>query len=44
VCAADLGSSVQVDVGGFAPSLVPIVPGRGLPLHAHVVLAKEVFI
>ncbi len=44
VCATDLGSSVQVDVGGSVPSLVPIVPGGGLPLHAHAVLKKEIFI
>jgi hypothetical protein len=43
VCAIDLGSSVQVDVGGSVPSLVPIVPGGGLPLHAHAVLKKEIF-
>lgn len=43
VCATDLGSAVQVDVGGSVPALVPIGPGPGLPLHAHVVLQKETF-
>jgi hypothetical protein len=44
VCAIDLGASVQVDVGGSVPSLVPIVPGAGLPLHARAVLKKQVFL
>ncbi len=44
VCAIDLGTAVQVDVGGSVPSLVPIVPGAGLPLHAHAVLKKQAFI
>jgi hypothetical protein len=44
VCAIDLGTSVEVDVGGSVPSLVPIVPGAGLPLHAHAVLEKQVFL
>ena len=43
VCAIDLGSSVQVDIGGSVPSLVTIVPGGGLPLRAHAVLRKEIF-
>jgi hypothetical protein len=43
VCAIDLGSAVQVDVGGAVPSLVPIVPGGGLPLRAHTTLKKEIF-
>ena len=43
VCARDLGSAVQVDVGGSVPALIPMSPGRGLPLHAHVVLQKEAF-
>ena len=43
VCATDLGAGLQVDVGGWVPSLVPIVPGRGLPLRAHAVLDKEKF-
>lgn len=43
VCAVDLGSAVEVDVGGSVPALVPIAPGGGLPLHAHVVLQKEAF-
>jgi hypothetical protein len=43
VCATDLGSAVQVDVGGSVPALVPVGPGPGLPLHAHVVLQKETF-
>ena len=43
VCASELGSAVQVDVGGSGPTLVPIGPEGGLPLHAHVVLQKEAF-
>lgn len=43
VCATDLGSAVQVDVGGSVPSLVPIGQKDGLPLHAHVVLQKVTF-
>ena len=43
VCATDLGASIEVDVGGDVPALVPLAPGAGLPLHAHVVLAKEKF-
>ncbi len=43
VCASDLGSALEVDVGGSVPSLLPIVPGRGLPIRAHAVLDKERF-
>lgn len=43
VCATDLGAALDVDVGGSVPSLVPLVPGRGLPLRAHAVLDKERF-
>ncbi len=43
VCARDLGTAVQVDVGGVVPALVPLVPGRDLPIAAHVVLDKERF-
>jgi Flp pilus assembly protein TadG len=43
VCATDLGNALEVDVGGSVPSLVPIVPGRGLPIRAHIVLDKERF-
>lgn len=43
VCATDLGSALQVDVGGSVPTLVPIVPGGGIPIRAHVVLDKEGF-
>ena len=42
VCATDLGPSVQVDVGGSVPALVPI-RAAGLPLHAHVAVRKEAF-
>jgi hypothetical protein len=44
VCATDLGAAVQVEIGGWVPSLVPIGPRAGLPLHAHVVLEKETFV
>ena len=43
VCATDLGSAVQVDVGGSVPALVPVGLGNGLPLHAHVAMQKEAF-
>lgn len=43
VCATDLGAAMEVDIGGSVPSLVPIVPGRGLPLRAHAILGKESF-
>ena len=43
VCATDLGAALEVDVGGSVPSLVPIVPGRGLPIRGHAVLDKERF-
>jgi Flp pilus assembly protein TadG len=43
VCATDLGPAIQVDVGGSAPALVPIVSWSGIPLRAHVVLEKESF-
>jgi len=43
VCATDLGAALEVDVGGSVPSLVPLVPGRGLPLRAHADLDKERF-
>ena len=43
ICATDLGSALKVDVGGSVPSLVPIVPGNGMPIHARVVLDKERF-
>jgi TadE-like protein len=43
VCAVDLGTGVEVDIGGVAPSLVPLVAGGGIPLQAHVILRKETF-
>jgi len=43
VCATDLGSAVQVDVGGSVPALVPVGLGEGLPVHAHVQMQKEAF-
>jgi len=43
VCATDLGVALEVDIGGSVPSLVPVVPGRGLPVRAHAVLDKERF-
>jgi hypothetical protein len=43
VCATDLGPVVQVEVGGSVPALVPVGPREGLPLHAHVTIAKETF-
>jgi hypothetical protein len=43
VCAQDLGSAIQVDVGGVAPAIVPLLNLSGMPLSAHVVIHKEVF-
>lgn len=43
VCARDLGTAVEVEVGGAVPALVPLVPGRDLPIAAHVILDKERF-
>ena len=44
VCATDTGATVQVDVGGSVPSLVPLVAGGGLPVRAHAQLRKEAFV
>jgi hypothetical protein len=43
VCARDLGTTIQVDIGGAVPSIVPVGRAGGLPLRAHVVMQKEVF-
>ncbi|MHB8611779.1 MAG: TadE/TadG family type IV pilus assembly protein [Candidatus Dormibacteraceae bacterium] len=43
VCSADLGSAVQVDVGGWVPGVVQIGMRQGLSLRAHVVIEKERF-
>lgn len=43
VCSADLGSAIEVEVGGSVPAVVPIGLQPGLPLHAHVVIQKELF-
>ena len=43
VCASDLGDSIQVEIGGTVPALVPFAGTAGLPLHARVVVQKEVF-
>jgi len=43
VCAKDLGTAVEVIVGGSAPVPVPLTGEGGLPLHADVVLQKEMF-
>jgi hypothetical protein len=43
VCSTDLGSAVEVEVGGSAPAVVPIGTRQGLPLHAHVLIQKETF-
>jgi hypothetical protein len=34
---------MEVEIGGMAPTIVPLVNQSGLPLHAHVVVQKEVF-
>ena len=44
ICARDLGSAMEVEVGGVAPAIVPLVNHGGLPLHSHVVVQKEVFV
>ena len=43
VCARDLGSAIEVDIGGVVPAIVPMVNARGLPLRARVVVQKEAF-
>lgn len=43
VCAIDLGSALQVEVGGSAPLLVPVFPSGVLVVRAHIVLTKETF-
>ena len=43
VCARDVGSAVEVTIGGAAPALVPLQARQGLPLHADVILQREVF-
>ncbi|HXD80550.1 MAG TPA: TadE/TadG family type IV pilus assembly protein [Candidatus Acidoferrum sp.] len=43
VCATDLGSAVQVEIGGSVPALVPVGLGYGLPVHAHAEMQKETF-
>ena len=43
ICATDLGSAVEVDVGGTVPALVPVVGSAGLPVQAHAVIQKETF-
>jgi TadE-like protein len=43
VCATDLGSALDVEIEGYVPAVVPVIPGYGLPVRAHVVLDKESF-
>jgi TadE-like protein len=43
ICATDLGSAIEVDVGGTVPALVPMVVSAGLPVQAHAVIQKETF-
>jgi Flp pilus assembly protein TadG len=43
VCARDLGDAMEVEIRGTVPALVPLVGTAGLPLHARVVVQKEVF-
>jgi TadE-like protein len=43
VCARDLGTAIQVDIGGVVPALVPGINEGGLPLQAHVVVQKAAF-
>ena len=41
VCVHDLGTSVEVIVGGQAPGLVPVPVAAGLPVHADVTVNRE---
>jgi hypothetical protein len=34
---------MEVEIRGTVPALVPLVGTAGLPLHARVVVQKEVF-
>ena len=43
VCARDIGPQIEVDVDGSVPALVPLAPGGGLPVSAHVVMRKELY-
>lgn len=43
VCVSDLGTSIQVVVGGTVPAVVPLPVAGGLPLRADAALAKETF-
>ena len=42
VCAIAKGQAIEVEVGGSAPALVPLVPG-GMPLQARIVIEKDQF-
>lgn len=42
-CASDLGDAIEVEVGGVVPAVVPLFGSDGLPLHARVVVQKEIF-
>ncbi len=42
--AAHAATVAGARAGAIAGGTVPLVPGTGLPLRAHVVLAKEKFI
>lgn len=44
VCARDVGNSVEVEVAGTVPALMPLAPARGLPVRARVVLQRETFV
>lgn len=43
VCGHDLGDSMEVEIGGGVPAIVPLVTEGRLPLHVRVVVQKEVF-
>ena len=43
ICSVDLGSAIEVDIGGSVPALVPMIMSNGLPVHAHAVIQKETF-
>ena len=43
VCANDLGSAMEVTVGGSVPALVPLPVSAGLPVHADARVPKESF-
>lgn len=44
VCTREVGAAIDVTVAGTVPALLPLPVRQGLPIRAHVLLAKEVFL